>query len=63
MSGFNDNYNSHMIYMIIILFILLLLDYTQALFNLTTIIKNILNEYLYTVLSVNEYTPVWKVTF
>ncbi len=31
LSGFNDNYNLHMIYIIIIWFILLLLHYTQAL--------------------------------
>ncbi len=31
LSGINDNYNLHMIYIIMILFILLLLHYTQAL--------------------------------
>ncbi len=30
LSDFNDNYNLHMIYIIIIWFILLLLHYTQA---------------------------------
>ncbi len=31
LSGFNDNYNLHVIYIVIIWFILLLLHYTQAL--------------------------------
>ncbi len=41
LSGFNDNYNLHMIYPIIIWFILLLLQLHTSTFSLTILLKHL----------------------